>query len=482
MPQKQVKHPAKYSNIFIPDFAKLLRDCGRVLDPFAGTGKLALIKEYGFGGEIYCSEIESEWAISSEHNVDHWHIGDSSTLPWEDDFFDAVCTSPCLSPEHRLLTRELTWVPCGDLNEGDKIIAFDESSPGRKSDGAPKRRRWRIAEITMSHPSKKECSNVHLENGDVITCTDDHPWLATRYKDNSGAHEWVKTEDLMSLYDPHVLQQLETWEKDESFGGGWISGIFDGEGSLSFGSHGSPKLMITHSVGVVLDRIKYELAALGIDYRVTLRKKIPNRKQVANVYIIGGFPGILSTLGRLRPVRLINKLDKLDVASRTLQAKKVRVVKVEKIGVSDIQSIETSTGTYIGEGYLMHNTYGNRMADHFNAKDDSRRITYKHYLGRPLNERNSGRMQWGMKYRAIHTDVYHECARVLRDDGLFVLNMSNHIRKGEIVDVTGWHIHCLTELGFGVLEHRKIDTPRMGFGQNGKLRVPYESIIVFRKV
>lgn len=44
-------------------------------------------------------------------------------------------------------------------------------------------------------------------------------------------------------------------------------------------------------------------------------------------------------------------------------------------------------------------TYGNRMADHHNARDGSRRNTYRHALGRPLHRDNSGAMQWGDEYR-----------------------------------------------------------------------------------
>lgn len=40
-------------------------------------------------------------------------------------------------------------------------------------------------------------------------------------------------------------------------------------------------------------------------------------------------------------------------------------------------------------------SYGNRMADHHEARDGSYRRTYRHVLGRPLNPNNSGGMQWG---------------------------------------------------------------------------------------
>ena len=40
-------------------------------------------------------------------------------------------------------------------------------------------------------------------------------------------------------------------------------------------------------------------------------------------------------------------------------------------------------------------TYGNRMADHHEARDASPRHTYRHVLGRPLTPGNSGALQWG---------------------------------------------------------------------------------------
>ena len=39
------KHPAKYTNSFIPIFYSILKDCKKVLDPFAGTGKISEIKK-----------------------------------------------------------------------------------------------------------------------------------------------------------------------------------------------------------------------------------------------------------------------------------------------------------------------------------------------------------------------------------------------------------------------------------------------------
>ena len=46
--------------------------------------------------------------------------------------------------------------------------------------------------------------------------------------------------------------------------------------------------------------------------------------------------------------------------------------------------------------------FGNRMADHHEARDPSVRHTYRHRLGRPLSEGSAGALQWGPAYREFH--------------------------------------------------------------------------------
>lgn len=213
-----VKHPAKYTDSFIPKFAEILKDCSNVLDIFAGTCKIAKIKEFGYGGEIYCNEIEPEWAEQGLGMVNAITTNDAEFLPYKNDYFDAICTSP---------------------------------------------------------------------------------------------------------------------------------------------------------------------------------------------------------------------------------------------------------------------TYGNRMADHHNAKDGSKRNTYTHTIGRQLHNENTGKMQWGEQYRGKHERIWLEAKRVLKKDGLLVLNISDHIRKGEVIKVSEWHKQTLLDIGFRLKEEIKIETPRLKYGANSSKRVEYEFIFVF---
>lgn len=86
----QVRHPAKYTDILLPVFARMLRDRRRILDPFGGTGKIFDLKMWLPNAQIEAVEIEPEWAALHPSTT----LGNALALPWADSYFDAVCTSP----------------------------------------------------------------------------------------------------------------------------------------------------------------------------------------------------------------------------------------------------------------------------------------------------------------------------------------------------------------------------------------------------
>lgn len=126
--------------------------------------------------------------------------------------------------------------------------------------------------------------------------------------------------------------------------------------------------------------------------------------------------------------------------------------------------------------------YGNRMADHHDAKDSSKRITYRHKLGRALSEGSAAGLQWGAAYRELHERAWAEATRVTHSSSTFILNISDHIRKGEIVRVGDWHIETLQALGWEVELYVPIATQRMGFGANRDARVPWEYVYKLGRV
>lgn len=127
--------------------------------------------------------------------------------------------------------------------------------------------------------------------------------------------------------------------------------------------------------------------------------------------------------------------------------------------------------------------YGNRMSDHHDAQDSSKRNTYKHVLGHDLAHNNTGMYQFTQsEYRRLHEKVYAECWRVLELGGIFILNVSDHIRKGERMPVAAWHRSVLNSVGFNFLRNQDVQTQRLGFGANSSQRVESEQIMIFRRM
>jgi len=264
----------------------------------------------------------------------------------------------CMEQGERVLTEDLRWVPCGDLRVGDRLMAFEEyPQKGNRE------RRWQRSVVTRSEPAMAECVRVHLADGSSVVTTLDHPWLAEDRRPYSGGRfrRWTEAHELADGRAQQVVRILEPWRTAGGFEAGWLSGMLDGDGCISMRKHAekghnSLTLSMSQNPGLVADRTQTLMAELGVELGVSMRPS-----GVLGMGVKGGIPEVLRVLGVLRPLRLLENLSKLDIEQFSVRSwgdAGVKVMGVEPVGRREIQSLSTSSRTYIGEGFAMHNSGG----------------------------------------------------------------------------------------------------------------------------
>ena len=180
MIETPVKHPAKYSDIFLPTFANIAKDYNNLLDPFAGTGKIAMIKDYGYEGKITCNELEPDW-IDFRYLVDQWHFGDAEFMDWAaNDEFDIIITSPVygnrMSDHYDIEKHKATGRRAYQTFLGHDL---HEENTGRMQWGTSYREKHRRVWIECRRVLEKKGLLVlnisdHIRNKEVVRVTDWH--------------------------------------------------------------------------------------------------------------------------------------------------------------------------------------------------------------------------------------------------------------------------------------------------------------------
>ena len=121
--------------------------------------------------------------------------------------------------------------------------------------------------------------------------------------------------------------------------------------------------------------------------------------------------------------------------------------------------------------------YGNRLADHHDARDGSRRHSYTHDLGRRLHPDNAGSLHFGPEYQRFHEAAWAECRRVLRPGGVMIVNACDFLRNGDLVSVTSFHRLALVRLGFALTGEMFVPKVGLLHGANRE-RVSHEVVLI----
>jgi len=129
-------------------------------------------------------------------------------------------------------------------------------------------------------------------------------------------------------------------------------------------------------------------------------------------------------------------------------------------------------------------SYGNRDSDRTGDWwDNADRKTYAAALGRNVSEGSLCVPFEDERYKTGHTLAWAESVRVLKTGGLFVINLKNHIKKGQIIRVSQWHRNVLRDvLGMEEIDDTSIATKGRLSGENYDVRAELvEKIYVYLK-
>ena len=265
---------------------------------------------------------------------------------------------------------DLTWKELDLVQIGDKILTVEENPKPNEFSTRPTSRQWKIATVTNKVYSCKPSTKISTDNGYLIG-SDEHKLLtAGRDKKWKLHFGWKNIKDIKTLIKNYPNKNLylrffeKPWENDKSYDAGWLSGIYDGEGNLCATSRkvrGSvASCEFSQNEGLVLERGKEILDKLGFKYSII--KKTSNLSDGCKALkLLGGFKETIKLLGILQPIRLIDKIpefiNKLHIGTQktTIPSK---ITSIEEVGNRMLVDITTTEGTFIANGFIVHNCLG----------------------------------------------------------------------------------------------------------------------------
>lgn len=263
----------------------------------------------------------------------------------------------CLDPETRVLTASLEWVKIKDMAVGTEIVSVDEHPPG----GTGQSRKMRTGVVRGVVKVQREAYRITFDDGRSVICTGKHPWLS---KNVNSMAEWRTIEKKDSKKKLRVGTKVRWITKpwgEATFEDGWFGGVLDGEGSISK-RNSSAEINVSQRPGVVWDRMVKYCEDNGFNHCYESDKaERPSKfgKTPVPKISFGRMDEMFRVIGKTRPARFIgNRFWE----GRELPGKRnggvgwATITEITPLGEMELIDLQTSTGTYIAEGFVSHNT------------------------------------------------------------------------------------------------------------------------------
>jgi hypothetical protein len=275
----------------------------------------------------------------------------------------------CVTPEVRVLTRDLRWVEAGDLRVGDRLLAFTE-------DGSPVRH-YQDAKVTSTGIAERPVWRITFDDGSFVRCTAGHAWIVSqtgRARGGTNRQIWMRPDEIAERIRAGgrkhtgagvwMFQPVAPWsEPANDYDSGFLAGAFDADGCLSKGP-AHPRWPIAEFAqypNALYENVKRALDGKGFHYKERTKPVRNGRRGDIQNLELAKRDDTLRFLGQTRPPRLLDWwMNRVDVNILTFTRKSTsgtkRIVSCEPDGSTGVCTLSSSSGTYITEYGPAHNT------------------------------------------------------------------------------------------------------------------------------
>lgn len=291
--------------------------------------------------------------LNNRTPITQQRVGNARPSPDGFTVVPSVHPAYCVAPHTKILTADLRWIRAEDLSVDDKLIGFDEEYTKGN------RRCWRESEVTSTGRAILPSYRITTTQG-TVTSSADHLWLV---RPGYGRQMWKTTEWVAQRQAQGGVTELfhwmEPWEEQTSYEAGYLAGFFDGEAYL----HKQDGIGWGQNDGETSNRVVELCKDFGFEVRTSLEEGKKCRH-----FNLGGRKQGLRAAGMFRPVRLLPKTRQVWEGVKCY-AGPVQVLKVEYLGEKEVVTLNTSTRTFIANGFMSHNCLRNGDAFPYLIRD-----------------------------------------------------------------------------------------------------------------
>lgn len=272
----------------------------------------------------------------------------------------------CLDPDTRVLTVDMGWKCIADVEVGDALVSVEES-PGA---GRGMWRKFRPAIVQAVCWTLQPTYRLTLSDGRTLMASGGHRFFSRcDIGDTNTRQAWRSVEEIRGRCQRGYALRAVTsspWPEG-GYEDGWVAGVIDGEGSSWYAQKGMT-LTISQVAGPVWERLEQYMKSHGYNYGVGIAKPTALSRLPLYRMSLCRSPEVFRLIGQTRPSRLFCGSSWWDGKSIPRTAPWLSIMAIEAVDVRRLVDIQTTTGTFIAEGVISHNsTYGRARSFHQTA-------------------------------------------------------------------------------------------------------------------